>query len=123
MRGTIPYNEAPVWAQQEMGRPVSLPVEGMKQIYAFAVYRDVFAQLSLAYQKHALILSPPGIFLRVGQHTAPDETREGVRAIASSHGVVVIEGPHSWGSTSTALKTHASFHFHDKRNERAAFAR
>lgn len=92
MLESSPYHEAPVWAQQEKGRPAFLLVEDMTQRYVFAECRALFAQLRLASQQKAFILSPRGSFWRVAHHAAFDETRAGVRAIAGSHGFVVIEG-------------------------------
>lgn len=120
---SIPYHEAPVWAQQEKGRAVSLPVEGMPQRYEISAYRELCAQRRLKYQKKALSLSPLGIFGSLAHPAAFGETRGCVRAIASSHGFVVIEGEHIWDSIRAFIETNDAFHCHDNRNARAFLAR
>lgn len=122
MMESMPYHDAPVWAQQEKGRPISLPVAGMKQRYAFAAYRALVGQIRLAYQQTSIIILPPGVFWRMENLAAFDGTREGVRSIASSRGFVVIEGAPIWDSNRAPINTKGSFHFHVTRNESTALA-
>lgn len=62
---SIPYNEAPIWAQQDKGIPVSLPLSGDGQRRAIGQYRELFPDIGVRFQKKGRVLSPLGTFWRI----------------------------------------------------------
>lgn len=107
---TVPFH-APVWAQSDNGRPVSLPADGWKQRRALAAYRELFADTTFRCQMKVLILSLPGVFRRVANPAHFDEYREEVCAIAHSHSFLVIEGEQLWERIEAFLKANGSCPF------------
>lgn len=95
----------------------------MQQRRALAGYRELFAELSHRFQKKVLIRVSPGLSWRMEQLAQIDAYREQVRAIASSHRCLVIEGDHIWGSIRALLKAHDTFICHANRRESIAHAR
>lgn len=88
-----------------------------------AACRERFAQLSLTYQKKVRIRSPLGLFWGMDNPAECVDSRDNISAIASGHGIVVIEGDHIWESSRASIKVNDSVHFHGNRNESTALAR
>lgn len=117
----IPYHEAPIWAQPDKGRFVSLPASGDNQRRASSDYRKLFAENSVRCQKEVLVLLPPGSFWTMDNPAQFDDTREQVRSVARVHKFLVIEGDCNWANMQ-AFMNEVSFHCYGDRSESTSLA-
>lgn len=120
---SIPYHEAPVWAQQVKGIPVSLPVSRDNQRRSMSDYRELFADISVICQKTVLVLSPPGSVWTTENPAQFDDTHGQVRSVARGHTFLVIEGDYIWASIQAFMTKLDAFIFYGDRSEITSRAR